>query len=92
LVTRAIVTTWQDTRAHAEAAKDELDLSKLNGRQLRVRFALHASALRLKELSPYVSNELLEHVSQGERSSRRAPGLLDRLDSVMHIPHLRDDG
>jgi hypothetical protein len=52
----------QDTRAHAEAAKEALDMSMLKGRQLRVRFAVHGAALRIKELSPYVSNEILEQV------------------------------
>jgi proline- and glutamine-rich splicing factor len=31
----------------------------LHGRPVRVRFAVHGAAVRVKELSPYVSNELL---------------------------------
>lgn len=51
-----------DTRAHAEAAKEALDNFIVKGRPLRVRFAVHGAALKVKELSPYVSNELLEEV------------------------------
>ena len=52
----------QDTRAHAEAAKESLDMYVLKGRPIRVRYATHGAALRVKELSPYVSNELLDAV------------------------------
>lgn len=48
-----------DTRAHAEAAKETLDGKSIRARSLRVRFAVHGAALKVKELSPYVSNELL---------------------------------
>ena len=44
----------------AEIAKAELDDTPMRGRQLRVRFATHAAALSVRNLSPYVSNELLE--------------------------------
>ena len=44
----------------AEIAKAELDDVPMRGRQLRVRFATHPAALSVKNLSPYVSNELLE--------------------------------
>ena len=33
---------------------------KKKGRVLRVRFATHGAALKVKHLSPFVSNELLE--------------------------------
>ncbi|XP_053214759.1 paraspeckle component 1-like isoform X1 [Panonychus citri] len=49
-----------DTRANAEAARDALDLKDYEGRQLRVRLAAHAAAVRVKNLSPMVTNELLE--------------------------------
>ena len=52
----------QDTRAHAEAAKESLDNKSVRGRTMRVRFAVHGASLRVKELSPYVSNELLFQV------------------------------
>uniref|UniRef100_A0A914N0U4 RRM domain-containing protein n=1 Tax=Meloidogyne incognita TaxID=6306 RepID=A0A914N0U4_MELIC len=48
-----------DTRAHAEAAKEALDTKMVKGRQIRVRFAVHGAAIKVKELSPAVSNELL---------------------------------
>nr|XP_057903894.1 splicing factor, proline- and glutamine-rich isoform X4 [Doryrhamphus excisus] len=49
-----------ESRALAEIAKAELDDMPMKGRTLRVRFATHSAALSIKNLSPYVSNELLE--------------------------------
>ncbi|EDO38842.1 predicted protein [Nematostella vectensis] len=49
-----------DTRLHAEAAKAGLDMATRKGRTLRVRFATHAAALRVKNLDNLVTNELLE--------------------------------
>ncbi|UYV61676.1 PSPC1 [Cordylochernes scorpioides] len=49
-----------DTRQHAEAAKAALDFSLKDGKYLRVRFATHGAALKVKNLNPWVSNELLE--------------------------------
>ncbi|KRZ79986.1 Non-POU domain-containing octamer-binding protein, partial [Trichinella papuae] len=46
-------------RPSAEKAKEKLDGHVFKGRPLRVRFAANAAALRVKELSPLVSNELL---------------------------------
>ncbi|XP_050346602.1 hrp65 protein-like [Nymphalis io] len=48
-----------DYRVNAEKAKRELDGKMRNGRNLRVRFAPHNSAVRVKNLPPFVSNELL---------------------------------
>ncbi|VVC89958.1 unnamed protein product [Leptidea sinapis] len=48
-----------DYRVNAEKAKRELDGKVRNGRSLRVRFAPHNSAIRIKNLPPFVSNELL---------------------------------
>ncbi|XP_060803942.1 hrp65 protein isoform X2 [Amyelois transitella] len=48
-----------DFRVSAEKAKRELDGQMRNGRTLRVRFAPHNSAIRVKNLPPFVSNELL---------------------------------
>ena len=48
-----------DYRENAEKAKRELDGKMHNGRNLRVRFAPHQGALRVKNLGPWVSNELL---------------------------------
>ena len=49
----------QDFRHNAEAAKVALDGKTQNGRTLRVRFATHGAALKVTNLHPYVSNELL---------------------------------
>ncbi len=49
-----------DTRINAEHAKQDLDGFTFKGRCIRVRFASHGAAVRVKNLSPYVSNEYLE--------------------------------
>jgi len=49
-----------ESRALAEIAKAELDDVPMKGRQLRVRFATHSAALSVRNLSPFVSNELLD--------------------------------
>ncbi|KAK3096530.1 hypothetical protein FSP39_001065 [Pinctada imbricata] len=49
-----------DYRHNAEAAKSALDGTVQNGRMLRVRYANHGAAVKVTNLSPYVSNELLE--------------------------------
>ncbi|XP_034456748.1 splicing factor, proline- and glutamine-rich isoform X1 [Hippoglossus hippoglossus] len=49
-----------ESRALAEIAKAELDDTPMRGRPLRVRFATHSAALSVKNLSSFVSNELLE--------------------------------
>ncbi len=50
----------QDTRDHAEKAKAALDGVQKKGRTLRVRFATHGAAIKVKYLPSHVSNELLE--------------------------------
>ena len=49
-----------DTRINAEHAKQVLDGFTFKGRCIRVRFASHGAAVRVKNLSPYISNEYLE--------------------------------
>ncbi|RZF36301.1 hypothetical protein LSTR_LSTR006806 [Laodelphax striatellus] len=49
-----------DYRANAEKARRDLDGSLRKGRPLRVRFAPLGAALKVKNLTPYVTNELLE--------------------------------
>ncbi|XP_038049329.1 non-POU domain-containing octamer-binding protein-like isoform X2 [Patiria miniata] len=49
-----------DTRYNAEAAKAELDGTMRKNRMLRVRFATHGAALKVKNIPSCVSNELLE--------------------------------
>ncbi|EDV46877.1 protein no-on-transient A isoform X2 [Drosophila erecta] len=48
-----------DYHPNAEKAKRALDGSMRKGRQLRVRFAPNATILRVSNLTPFVSNELL---------------------------------
>lgn len=48
-----------DYHANAEKAKRELDGSQRKGRNLRVRFAPNATIVRVKNLTQFVSNELL---------------------------------
>ncbi|XP_052849892.1 protein no-on-transient A isoform X1 [Drosophila gunungcola] len=48
-----------DYHINAEKAKRALDGSMRKGRQLRVRFAPNATILRVSNLTPFVSNELL---------------------------------
>lgn len=48
-----------DYRANAERAKKELDGMNRKGKQIRVRFAPNATTIRVKNLTPFVSNELL---------------------------------
>ncbi|XP_036400946.1 paraspeckle component 1-like isoform X1 [Megalops cyprinoides] len=49
-----------ETRMLAEIAKAELDGTLMKNRTIRVRFATHGAALTVRNLSPAVSNELLE--------------------------------
>ncbi|KAH7946015.1 hypothetical protein HPB49_018873 [Dermacentor silvarum] len=49
-----------EQRQQAEAAKAALDNTPHEGRYLQVRFATQGSSLKVKNLSPFVSNELLE--------------------------------
>jgi len=49
------------TRSEAERAKRELDGQMSNGRPLKVRFAPHQGAVKVSNLGPWVSNELLFH-------------------------------
>ncbi|XP_050429825.1 hrp65 protein-like isoform X2 [Adelges cooleyi] len=50
-----------DYRANAEKAKRELDGQMRKGRMLKIRFAPIAAAIKVKNLTPFVSNELLEY-------------------------------
>lgn len=68
---------WQDTRAHAESAKEAIDGTMVKNRQVRVRFAVHGAALRVKELSPTVSNEMLYHAFSHFGDVERAVHIVD---------------
>lgn len=49
-----------DTRRNAEAAKAAIDMRQRKGRTLRCRFATHAAALKVINLGPLASNDILE--------------------------------
>ncbi|XP_026279754.1 hrp65 protein [Frankliniella occidentalis] len=49
-----------DFHVNAEKAKRELDGSMRKGRPLKVRFAPNSTAVKVKNLTPYVTNELLD--------------------------------
>ncbi|XP_027011996.1 paraspeckle component 1 isoform X2 [Tachysurus fulvidraco] len=49
-----------ESRTLAEIAKAELDGTVLRNRPIRIRFATHGAALTVRNLSPVVTNELLE--------------------------------
>ncbi|XP_041089895.1 splicing factor, proline- and glutamine-rich isoform X2 [Polyodon spathula] len=66
-----------ESRALAEIAKAELDDTPMKGRQLRVRFATHSAALSIRNLSPYVSNELLEEAFSQFGQVERAVVIVD---------------
>lgn len=66
-----------DTRQNAEAARDALDCSTYEGRSLRVRLAAHAAAIRIKHLSPQVTNELLAYAFRYFGEIERAVVVVD---------------
>jgi len=66
-----------ESRALAEIAKAELDDTPMKGRPLRVRFATHSAALSVKNLSPFVSNELLEEAFSQFGAVERAVVIVD---------------
>ena len=45
---------------NAQEAKAKLDNTEVKGRVIRVRFAAHGAALKVKYLAPSISNEVLE--------------------------------
>lgn len=49
----------------------------VNGKYLRVRFATHGAALKVKNLSPWVSNELLEYAFSFFGEVERAVVIVD---------------
>ncbi|XP_030645245.1 splicing factor, proline- and glutamine-rich isoform X2 [Chanos chanos] len=66
-----------ESRALAEIAKAELDDVPMKGRPLRVRFATHSAALSVRNLSPFVSNELLEEAFSQFGTIERAVVIVD---------------
>ncbi|XP_050313385.1 hrp65 protein-like isoform X2 [Anthonomus grandis grandis] len=77
-----------DYHANAEKAKRELDGTVLKGRNLKIRFAPTSATIKVKNLCPYVSNELLfyafspfgeiekAHVSVDERGKPTGEGYI----------------
>ncbi|XP_032901258.1 splicing factor, proline- and glutamine-rich isoform X2 [Amblyraja radiata] len=66
-----------ESRTLAEIAKAELDDTPMRGRPLRIRFATHSAALTVRNLSPYVSNELLEEAFSQFGQVERAIVIVD---------------
>lgn len=50
-----------DYHSNAEKAKRELDGTVLKSRNLKIRFAPNSATIKVKNLTPYVSNELLHY-------------------------------
>ena len=51
---------FKDTRRNAETARAAIDMTQNNGRELCCRFATHTAALKVINIGPLASNELLE--------------------------------
>ncbi|XP_074639998.1 protein no-on-transient A-like isoform X2 [Tubulanus polymorphus] len=66
-----------DTRHNAEKAKMQLDGTIRKSRILRVRFATHGAALKVRHISPFVSNELLEEAFSKFGQVERAIVIVD---------------
>uniref|UniRef100_U5ESB0 Putative no on or off transient a n=1 Tax=Corethrella appendiculata TaxID=1370023 RepID=U5ESB0_9DIPT len=66
-----------DYRANAEKAKKELDGSMRKNRPLRIRFAPNATNIRVKNLTPQVSNELLHKSFEAFGQVERAVIIVD---------------
>ena len=78
-----------DYRENAEKAKRELDGKLIGGKNWKVKFAPHQAALRVKNLGPWVSNELLHrafsvfgdleraHVMVDDRGRSKGEGIVE---------------
>jgi proline- and glutamine-rich splicing factor len=65
------------TRYEAEKAKRELDGQVKNGQAIKVRFAPHQAAVKVQNLGPWVSNELLHKAFSIFGDLERAMVLVD---------------
>lgn len=54
-----------------------MDGTSLKNRQIRVRFAVHGATVRVKELAPIVSNEMLYHTFSAFGDVERAVHVVD---------------
>ncbi|XP_044753813.1 protein no-on-transient A-like [Coccinella septempunctata] len=66
-----------DFHSNAAKAKRELDGTPLKGRNLRLRFAPGGTAIKVKNLTSHVSNELLYHAFQIFGEIERATIIID---------------
>lgn len=78
-----------DYRENAEKAKRDLDGKVVGGKPWKVKFAPHQAALRVKNLGPWVSNELLHrsfsvfgdleraHVMVDDRGRSKGEGIVE---------------
>lgn len=87
-----------DYHCNAEKAKRELDGTVLKSRNLKIRFAPNSATIRVKNLTPYVSNELLHYgfsvfgeiekatITVDERGKPTGEGIVDfsRKGSALH--------
>lgn len=87
-----------DYHSNAEKAKRELDGTVLKSRNLKIRFAPNSATIKIKNLTPFVSNELLHYafsifgeiekaiVSVDERGKPTGEGIVDfaRKGSALH--------
>lgn len=95
-----------DYHSNAEKAKLSLDGTSLKSRSLKIRFAPHFTSIKVKNLSPFVTNELL-HYSFGifgeierakicvdERGKPTGEGIVDftRKGSAMHAIRKCNEG
>jgi len=95
-----------DYRENAEKAKSELDGKMHEGKTMKVRFAPHQGALKVKNLGPWVSNELLylafsvfgdierALVSVDDRGRTKGEGLVEfeRKPSALEAMHRCNEG
>ncbi|GAB6026717.1 hypothetical protein CHUAL_013224 [Chamberlinius hualienensis] len=66
-----------DTRENAENARVKLNGTSLKGREIRIRFADKMTSVRVKNLSPFVSDELLESAFRTFGEVERAVVIVD---------------
>ena len=50
---------FQDYKSNAEKARQELHLKEYKNRQLKIRFSSPGTSLKVRNISPWVTNELL---------------------------------
>ncbi|XP_056646098.1 hrp65 protein-like isoform X1 [Diorhabda sublineata] len=95
-----------DYHSNAEKAKRELDGTVVKSRNLKIRFAPNSASIKVKNLTPHVTNELLHYafsifgeieraiVSVDERGKPTGEGVIDfsRKGSALHAIRKCTDG